>query len=262
MYAPFRLPRAFALLLAVTLLAASPMLAEDLTLDEIVAKNIEARGGAEAWKKVKSARVAATMAMPAMGVEAPFVIEFKRPNMVRVDITMQGMVMTNAYDGEVGWQVMPLMGKPDPEELPEDQLKQLLDQADFEGPLVDWKEKGHQVELVGKEDLEGTEVYKLKVTKKDGDIVYSFLDAEYFLEVQQVGTQNMQGVEVEATTVMADYKEVGDLIMPHAFEMSFGGPSMQTLTIDSIELDPEIDDARFAMPKAKANDADAEGDAG
>lgn len=222
------------------------------TVDEVIAKYLEARGGEEAWKKVETARMTATMSMPSMGVEAPFVIEFKRPNKIRVDITMQGMVMTNAYDGEVGWNVMPMMGKPDPEEMAEDQLKQLLDQADFDGPLMNYEEKGHQVELIGKEDLEGTPVYKLKVTKKSGDVVYSYIDAEYFLEIRQEGRQNIQGTEMETATTLGDYKEVDGLMIPHAYEVSFGGgPVMQTLTFDEIDFGAEIDDARFTMPEVE-----------
>lgn len=219
-----------------------------MTADQIIDKYIEARGGRDAWEKVQTAKINGKMSMPSQGMEFPLQMEWKRPTMLRIEASIQGMTMVQAYDGETGWAIMPMLGKPDPEEMADDQLNQILDQADFEGPLVDYEEKGHSVELLGMGDVEGTEAFKLKITKKNGDEITTFIDTENFIELRQMATQDMQGVEVEMTTDFSDYKEVGGIILPHSFAVSMGGPAMQVISIDNIELDSEISNDRFAMP--------------
>lgn len=231
------------------------------TLEEILAKNLEIKGGEEAILAVKTTRSTGTMRMggsAAGALEVPFIAEFKRPGKVRIEFTMQGMTAVQAYDGEVGWSVMPFLGKNEPEEMAEDQLKDIKDQADFDGPLVNSKEKGHTVELVGTEEVDGTPAYKLKVTKANGDIVNLYLDQEYYIEFKAETTREVQGAEVKVSTVFGDYKEVDGLLFAHSMEVSFeGNPAGQVITMDTIELDVEIDDARFTMPEPKANEEDA-----
>ncbi len=228
------------------------------TVDEIVQKNLEAKGGEEAWMAVETARIGGTMRMggsAAGAVEAPFTIEFKRPDKVRVEFTMQGMTAVQAFDGSVGWSVMPFLGKTEPEEMAEDQLKQIKDQAELEGPLVNYKAKGHEVELLGEEDVDGTPAYKLKVTKANGDVDYLFLDAEYFVEFKTEAVRELQGNEVEISTVIGDYKEVDGLLFPHSMEIAYGGgPANQVLTITDVELGVDIPESRFAMPEVVAGD--------
>lgn len=220
------------------------------TLDEILAKNYQARGGLERITSVSSARITGTMSMGG-GMEAPFVWQWKRPNKLRLEFTFQGMTGVQAYDGQTGWMVMPFMGSSEPEKMPEDQLADIREQADFDGELVNWKEKGHQVELVGKEKIEGTDAYKLKVTKKNGDVSYVFLDAEYFLEIRGEGKRTLRGQEVEFESSVGDYKEVGGLLIPHAMSSKAKGmPGGQTLTFSKVELDVPLEDSLFAMPAA------------
>lgn len=229
------------------------------TLEEILAKNLEVRGGKDAILAVQSTRSTGTMRMggsAAGTLEVPFTAEFKRPNKVRIEFTMQGMTAVQAYDGEVGWAIMPFLGKTEPEEMAEDQLKDIKDQADFDGVLVNYEEKGHAVELMGTGDVDGTPAYKLKVTKANGDIVNLYLDQEYYVEFKADATREVQGTEVEVTTVFGDYKEVGGLLFAHSMEISVGdGPAGQVLTIDAIDLDAEIADDRFTMPEPAAAEA-------
>ncbi|HSO22618.1 MAG TPA: hypothetical protein VLT81_06905 [Chondromyces sp.] len=250
-----QLKKALWLLCAVLALSA-PVLAQ--TVDEIVQKNLEAKGGEEAWMAVETARIAGTMRMggsAAGAVEAPFTIEFKRPDKVRVEFTMQGMTAVQAYDGSVGWSVMPFLGKTEPEEMAEDQLKQIKDQAELEGPLVNFKAKGHTVELVGEEEVDGTRAYKLKVTKANGDVDFLFLDAEYFVEFKTEAPRELLGNEVEISTVIGDYKEVDGLLFPHSMEIAYGGgPANQVLTITDVELGVDIPESRFVMPEVVAGD--------
>lgn len=239
---------------SMALLAGFPAGAE--TVEEIIQKNLEARGGEENWKAVESARMSGTMQMMATeagGLEAPFSIEFKRPDKVRVEFTMQGMTGIQAYDGETGWMVMPFMGKTEPEEIVGPNLEQIREQGEFDGPLVDYEAKGNTVELLGTEEVDGTPAYKLKVTKANGDVDILYLDQEYYIEFKSVSKREMQGQELEVATVYGDYKEVDGLMIPHSLEVAMGGgPPMQVITLDTVELNADIPNDRFAMPSAEA----------
>jgi outer membrane lipoprotein-sorting protein len=236
-------------------------LASAETLEEILAKNLEVRGGEDAILAVQSTRSSGTMRMggsAAGALEVPFTAEFKRPNKVRIEFTMQGMTAIQAYDGEVGWAVMPFLGRTEPEEMAEDRLKDIKDQADFDGILVNYEEKGHTVEFLGTEDVDGTSAYMLKVTKANGDVVDLFLDAEYYIEFKAETTREVQGSEIEVSTVFGDYKEVDGLLFAHSMEMSFvGSPAGQVITIEKMELNVEIDDDRFTMPEPRAAEEEA-----
>jgi outer membrane lipoprotein-sorting protein len=237
------------ILVAMTL----PVLAE--TVDEIVEMNLEARGGKDAWLAVETVKMTGKMQMgggAAGAIEVPFTVENKRPGKIRLEFTMQGMTAVQAFDGETGWSVMPFLGRTEPEEMAEDQVKQLENQADFEGMLLNYKEKGHTVELLGKEEVDGTPAYKLKVTRADGDVDVVYLDEEYYIEFKIEAKREVQGNEVEVATVFGDYKEVDGLIFPHSIEIAYGGgDAQQVITIESIELGLEIPDERFAMPEKK-----------
>jgi outer membrane lipoprotein-sorting protein len=239
------------ILLGLAAAAALALPAAAQTVDEIIAKNIEARGGMQALKAANTMRMSGRMTV-GPGLEAPFVLEQKRPSRMRLDITFQGMTGTQAYDGGSAWMVMPFMGKKDPEKVPDEEAQAFSEQADFDGILVDYKDKGHTVELMGKEPVEGSEAWKLKVTLKDGAIRYIYLDADAFLEIRTEGKRKIRGSEVEGESSIGDYKEVAGLMMPHAVESGAkGSPQKQKITIDQIEINVPIDDARFVMPEVK-----------
>jgi outer membrane lipoprotein-sorting protein len=233
-------------ILAVFLAVAFPASAQ--TLDEVLAKNYQARGGLDKLKAVQTIRMAGTMTV-GPGIEAPFVIEQKRPNLMRMDITIQGMTISQAYDGKTGWQLNPMSGRKDPEPVPEDQLKQIQEQADFDGALVDYKAKGHQVELIGKDKVEGSDAWKLKVTLKNGDVRYVFLDADQYLEIRTEGKTTIRGTEIEGESTIGDYKEVSGLLVPFAVESGQkGSPQKMKMTIKEVVLNAPVDDGRFKMP--------------
>jgi len=245
------------LLGAVVALLALPAVAEELTLDQVLANHYEALGGLDVIKGIDTATFVGRMGM-GPGGEAPFKMYFKRPMKTRMEITMQGMTVIQAYDGETAWMVMPLMGKSDPEVMAEDQAKMMQEQADLDGPLVDWQEKGHKVELVGLEDVEGTEAYKIKVDLANGDVRYHFLDSEYFITIKQEAKTTVQGNEREFETVLSDYKEVGGHMFPHSIESKpKGAPAgQQVFTIDEIEVGADVSDDLFAMPAPTAEAAE------
>lgn len=217
------------------------------SLEEILQRYYQASGGLDRLKALQATRVTGRMTV-AQAVEATFVRTSKRPNKVRLDFTVQGVTGTQAYDGESGWMLMPFMGQTQPERMPEDLTKAVAEEADFDGPLVDYQAKGHQIELVGKEPVEGTPAYKLKVTLNSGEVTYYYLDAEYYLPLRTESTRKLQGQEVHIVTSLGDYKEVGGLMVPHAITITGQGPGAQQLIVEKVELDPEIPDEHFKMP--------------
>ena len=236
--------------IAAALLSAGPVTAQNLTLDQVLAKHYEAIGGLDNWKQVQSFRATGRMAlMP--GTEAPFVMTAKRPLKVRIEFTFQGMTGIQAFDGTTAWMVMPFMGKTEPEPMPPEMSKDVIEQGDIDGPLVGYREDGHQVELVGVADMEGTKAYQIKVTLKSGDVQHHYLDAEHFVTIKIEGSRTMQGTTVDFEQILSDYKEVGGLMMPYSIEARpKGAPSGQVITIDTVELNVAVDDTIFAMPKA------------
>ncbi|MGI9108381.1 MAG: LolA family protein [Pyrinomonadaceae bacterium] len=245
------------LALAATTLFTLNVSAQTPTVDDIVNKHVAAMGGVEKLKAAKSLRLTGKMTV-GPGIEAPVVIEFKRPGSTRMEITLQGLTLVQAYDGKTGWMINPFQGSKTPEAMGEDELKSAAENADWEGPLVNYKEKGNKVELVGKEAVEGTDAYKLKVTLKNGDVRYMFLDADSFLSIKDESKRSIRGTEQETESASGDYKEVDGLVFAHSVEVGAKGSSQkQKITVDKIEINPAIEDARFKMPEVKKAEGNA-----
>jgi outer membrane lipoprotein-sorting protein len=221
------------------------------SVDDIIAKNLAAKGGLDKLKAIQSVKITGRMTV-GPGIEAPLTLEKKRPNRMRIDFTVQGMTGTQAYDGTSGWAVIPFGGRKDPDPMGPDDLKNVQEQAEFDGPLVDYHTKGHTVELVGKEPVEGADAYKLKVTLQNGDIRYIYIDAAQFLDVKVEGRRKLRGTEVETETALGDYKQVDGVLFPFSIESTIKGtPQKQRISIEKVELNVPIDDTRFTMPSTK-----------
>lgn len=216
------------------------------TVDELIKKSIDAQGGAEKLKAVKSIKVTGKIIQ--RGLEIPITIQQKRPVMIRVDVTFQGKTQTGAYDGETGWKTNPFQGSPDPEKVAGDELKELQEQSDMDGPLVDYKAKGHTVELIGKEDMEGTPVYKLKLTLKNGDVRNIYLDAENSLPLKVSLKRKTPGGEIEADQYVGNYKPVNGVMFSFSLETKVKGQTVSQIAFDKVEMDVTIDDSVFKMP--------------
>jgi len=243
-----RITKGLVLIAALTVTIALPAAAQP-TVDELIAKNLEAKGGKAAWEGVKSAHVEGTMSFGP--TEAPFVYEWKAPNKVKIQFTVQGMTGIQAYDGESGWMVMPFMGKTEPEKMAPEDASQVEDQADFRGPLVDHEARGYKIEYAGEEDVQGTPAYKLKVTNKNDEVSYLYLDKEYYVEIQRVDERTVRGQDVESTASIGDYKEVDGVMVPFSTEISNSlAPEgqKQTMTFEKVELNVDIPDSEFEMP--------------
>ena len=245
------------LLLAVAALGFASV-APAQTLDEILAKNYEAKGGLAKIRAVQSVRVSGNITL-GPGMEAPAVIEQKRGNKMRMDITFQGMVLTPmVLNGTAGWKLMPIQGNPNPEALSPEEMKDALEQADMDGFLIDYKAKGHTVEYLGKEKVEGTDAYKIKATLKSGDVRTVYIDTDSNLEIKLESKSTRRGAEVEGDTILGDYKEVDGLVMAHSVDSGQkGAPGRQMITITKIEINPALDDSRFVMPAKKEAPAPA-----
>lgn len=230
----------FVLMILATLTASAQ------TLDEILQKYYDARGGYEKIKAIQTTKI--TGKQMVQGMEIPFVIYQKRPNLFRADATVQAQTIIQAYDGTQAWMVNPLTGSTDPVVLPEEHAKQFKEQADFDGPLFDFKEKENTVELLGQEDMEGTAVFKIKITLKDGDVRYFFLDAEVFLELKVTSKMKQGETEFEIETFLSDYKEVNGQMVAHAVESKRGGTTISQISMETVEFDVPVDDSFFVMP--------------
>src|SRR5262249_45489107 len=144
----------FLVVFAAALLAAPAQPAKVMTVDEIVAKAIEARGGAAKLAAIQSMRVTGKAYFAGGAIQAAFGLVLKRPGMIRSETTLQGLTAVEAYDGAEGWTVSPFQGRRDPQKTSAENLKAVAQQADFDGPLVNWREKGHKVEYLGTEDVD------------------------------------------------------------------------------------------------------------
>lgn len=236
------------LLFALFLGALIVPVAQAQTVDEILAKHYQTMGGLEKIKALNSTRITGTLGV-GPGMEAPFTMERKRPGKSRMEFSLQGMTGIQAFDGEKTWSVMPFMGKKDPEVGSDEDNKNAQDDADFDGSLVDYKAKGHAVELVGKESVEGADTFKLKVTKKNGKVEYHYLDTETYLLVKTEGKAKRRGTEMEVETTFSDYKDVDGYMEPFSMEQGAKGmPQKQKMTFTKIEMNVPIDDTRFAVP--------------
>jgi len=235
----------------VALLVALPLAAQELTADQIVAKNIEAHGGYAKLKSVNTVKATGKMTFP-NGMEIPVSLYQMRPNKQRLEFHVQGITGMQAFDGTTAWQLMPFQGKKDPEPMSAEDTKEMADDSDIDGPLVDYKAKGHKVELLGKDKVEGADVYKLKLTFKSGSEKVLFIDADSFLEIRSEGKRVVRGTEMETEASIGDFKEVEGMMVPFAVEVGAKGrPERQKMTIEKYEINVPVDAAIFKMPPPK-----------
>ena len=234
---------------ALSVLVAVPAAAQ--SVDDILAKNADAKGGIAKLRAVNTMRATGRITI-GPGMEAPIVLEQKRPRSLRIEVTVQGLTIVQAYDGTVGWMLNPMSGRKDPEPMPSEMMKDIAEQADIDGPLIDYKEKGSKAELLGKEKAEGADCYKVKLTLKSGDTRTFYIDAENYLEVKVEARTTVRGTETEGDSILGDWKEVAGMMMPFSLDAGQkGAPARQKITLDKIEVNPSIDEARFKMPEIK-----------
>jgi hypothetical protein len=219
------------------------------TADDIIAHYLKTVGGADKIQGIRTLRRVGKFTGGG-GFEAQVVEESSRPNRVREEFSIQGMTGINAYDGANGWKIDPFGGKKDAESLSEEELRSIIEDADFDEPLINYKAKGNKVEYVGMDNVEGTDVYKLKVTLKSGDTRTYYMDTDTYVPIKYETKRIIRGTPQETETTVGNYKSVGGWYLPFSIETKQKGSSgSQKITLDKIEFNVPIDTTRYFRPK-------------
>lgn len=217
------------------------------TLDEVINKNTAAKGGLEKIKAIQTEKVTGKAVLGG-AMEAPLTLYQKRPNMSRTEISFQGRQIVQAFDGTDSWMINPMMGSSDAQKMPEEQAKRARDLATMDGLLLDYKAKGMTGELMGKEDVDGSPAYKIKLTSKTGDIIYYYIDAENYLDVKQTARVSQNGQDAEVESLFSAYKPEGGVMTPHTVEQRVNGQPVVKMVFEKVEINSPIDDAIFKFP--------------
>lgn len=242
-----------------------------LTAAEIVSKNIDARGGLQKWRGVRSLSWSGKMDAggnneprlnipgqptppppkdPNAQVQLPFTLEQQRPRLSRLEIEFNGQTAVQVYDGSQGWKVRPYLNRDDVEPFTADELKVAANEADLDGPLIDYAAKGTKIELAGVEQVEGKDAYKLKLTLKNGHVIHDWIDAQSFLEVKMDGNPRLLDKRPHAVAVyLRDYRNVDGIKVPYVIETIVQGVQRtEKIEIDKVVVNPQLEESRFAKP--------------
>jgi hypothetical protein len=227
-----------------------PAAARAQTADQVLARYLQARGGAEKIHAVETLRLTGRLTLT--GVEAPLLVELKRPNRMRTEFVFQGKTGVRAYDGRNAWMILPVLGMDQPQPMPPEDAREAREQADVDlSPLVDPSAKGFTVELLGRESTLGKESFKVLVRARDGQVRTMYLDARSYLVTRIEETRQIEGKGEEFETLVGDYRPVAGLAFPHVIEVGpKRGDDRQKFIFDKIEVNVPMDDARFAAPAA------------
>ena len=232
-------------MLAALAFAAIAVPATAQTTEEVLGRYHEAIGGVDAWKGLTTMRASGNINVMGM-MDGPFTIVQKRPAMARIEMSIQGMNIIQAYDGKTAWQVMPMMtGTNEPVVADAETAQSLMEQADLDGPLIGYEADGTVIEYEGMESMDGAQAAKLKVTNKDGLVTYYYLGGDY-LPFKMVSVRKLQGVDTQVTTNLGDYQNINGLMFPFLIEIDTP-MGVQTLTFDSVETNIQIDESVFSM---------------
>ena len=212
--------------------------ASAMTADELVAKNLEARGGEAKLRAITTIHKVGKVRAGG-GLDAKVESWAIAPENFRGEFTMQGMTAVQAWDGRQAWSISPFGGRRDPQKLSADDAKGLIEQSDIAGPLVDYRAKGNKVEYLGTEDIDGTDAQKLRVTLKNGDTQILYLDPDAYLEIRVVNHRMVRGQDEVSTTDLGEYEKVDGVYFP--FESG-------QRHFDKVELNQPIDPKMFAFP--------------
>jgi outer membrane lipoprotein-sorting protein len=233
-----------AAVLGFALLIGAPV-ATAQTVDEIIAKNIQAKGGIEKLKSTNSVRMTGTATI--QGTQVPVTTVSKRPNMMRNEIEMAGQKMVQGFDGTSMWMAMP--GMPAQEVPPGPQTEILKRNSTFDPVFLDYKEKGHKIEFKGKELDGGKDVYHLVVAMKEGPVAHYYIDASTGLETKTVIEIDDPALKGQLETRMADYRDVEGRMVPFSMTQVVNGQTVAEMKFEKVEFNVPLDDALFKMAK-------------
>lgn len=212
-------------------------------LKEVLDKHFDAIGQ-DKLAKVETYAVKAKVSQS--GMEIPMEMKMKKPNKFRMEMDMMGQKMIQVYNGEKGWVVAPWISS-EPQELTGAELEQAMAQADIDGELYNYEKKGHQLELIGKEMVDGTEMYNLKLTDKNDGVKNYYIDAETYLIKQVKAKAVSMGQEMNVTQKLEDYKDFDGIKLATKIVSSTPMGDAEIL-MEEIKLDPAIEDSIFEKP--------------
>jgi outer membrane lipoprotein-sorting protein len=234
--------------LLLALVSFAPLATQAMDADELIAKSLEATGGLDKIKAIESSVF--TGKFLTQGMEFPFTMTQKRPLKMRIEAEIMGATMVQCFDGEKGWGINPMTGSTTAQPMSGMEEMSFRLQADMDGPLVDYADKGYTVEYLGEEDVEGTPAYKLKIDTNDGIVMNVFFDKEYFLTIKSSNTITVDENEFETQTYPSDYQEVEGILMPFSIETRSGDTVLNQVVMEKVAYGVEVDDSIFVMPEA------------
>jgi outer membrane lipoprotein-sorting protein len=228
--------------------------AQDVKLDEILAKYLKAIGQ-DKVTNVQTSKMTGRMSQG--GVELLMTDIEKRPDMMRQELEMQGTKVIAAYDGKNGWMINPLTGSVDPQDMSPEMITGIKEETENDpygiwiNPLNNWKAKGCKVELIGKEDLNGTPVYNIKVSFTNNKVVNYYIDSDKFITIKIKYQDNIQGQPVDKEDLFSDFRVVDGLMTPFKTEARINGQVESVITVDKWELNIPLGDSMFIKPAIK-----------
>ncbi len=215
------------------------------SLEEVL-KNYFEVSGQETMLASKNSQ--STGKMIQMGLEIPFIQYAAAPNKFRIEATFQDMTLIQTYNGEEGWSLNPFAGMTEPQAMSEDELKSVKVQADYEGMLWNWKDKGYEVSLEENEEIEGVDCNVIKAVSKDEDVYTYYIDAENYVVIKMNSKIKMQGQVMESDTFMSNYQEGDGFVYPGKIETKMNGQVMSTIVIDETVLNVDLGAGKFDKP--------------
>jgi Outer membrane lipoprotein-sorting protein len=230
-------------------------LAHALSVDDLLAKNVAARGGADKVAAIRTLKYEGKIIFGGQGGQFELTLTQyqKAPDSIRSEASIQGLTAVQAWDGKEAWQISPFQGRKDPEKMTTDDAKAFADDAPISGALIGARERGAKIEYLGTEDVDGTLAHKLRVTLKNGDVEYVYLDPDHFLEIRMVAQRTVRGTQAVSVSDYGDYEEVDGVYFPFsiATENKADGSTTQT-TIEHAEANVPMADSLFEFPAAQA----------
>jgi len=233
------------LILVMAALVAAPAAAQTPTVDELLAKNVESRGGLEKLRAINTRTVTGTVS--AQGMEMSMKVYSKRPNLMLQEMQMGDRRMVTAFDGQQAWGINPMMGGDTPQPLTGLQADLLRDQAGFDGPLALARQRGDTMEVAGKDTVDGASAWKLVITH-GGRQTSVYLDEKTGLERKVSSTISDNGTQLLIESVISDYQVTDGIQVPRQVRTLVGGQPQATVTIQSVEFNTPIEDDKFKMP--------------
>ena len=263
---------------------AKPLDLPTLTAQQIVDRNVAARGGLAAWQGVQSMSMTGKLdagkvkkdggtigitdkrkakaelrktlfdkseATAEKIIQLPFQLDMQRPLKTRLEIPFQGQTAVQVYDGTQGWKLRPFLGRHEVEPFSSAELKLAADQQQLDGPLINHAAKGTKVAVDGTDLVDGHDTYRLKLTLKNGDVRRLWVDARTFLDVKFEGAlRHFDGEMRPVATYFRDYKAVDGLMIPHLLVTAVEGTRVsENIVVEKVALNVALDDSRFKKPQ-------------